>query len=110
MLNGKYKLTLFNVCNSICTCTGLPYRRFILGVYYFNSACKLSYSPMRLLVKSDKDDINDLHVRTTKVNKLLDAVEKAISIKPDNFFTFLNILDSIPLYKPIVEKARTMLS
>lgn len=63
-----------------------------------------------LLVKSDKDDINDLHVRTTKVNKLLDAVEKAISIKPDNFFTFLNILDSIPLYKPIVEKARTMLS
>ena len=42
------------------------------------------------------------------MNNLLRAIERAINIDPANFFKFLDILDSIPLYKPIVEKARNM--
>ena len=62
-----------------------------------------------LLTMCEKDEINNSTCASTKrMAKLLDIVERAIHANGANYETFLDILDSIPQYKPIVEKERNI--
>ena len=60
-----------------------------------------------LLTNSEIDEIDNFMLTPRKrMSVLLRAVHRSIFIDPANFSTFLNIVDRIDRYKPIVEKAK----
>ena len=62
-----------------------------------------------LLTESEIDEINNFMLPPRqRVSILLRAVRRSIAVDAANFSTFLNILDSIDRYKPIVAKAKNI--
>ena len=57
-----------------------------------------------LISKAEKDEIEVAgQTQQCKTTKLLDAVQRAINTEPNNFDTFLNLLNRHPKYKPLVK-------
>lgn len=60
-----------------------------------------------MLSHNDIGEIDSLHPRIEQVKKLLDTVRRAILADTVNRYSaFLNILESVPKYKPIVSRIK----
>ena len=58
-----------------------------------------------LISDSEKEDIEVAEVPLKRrTAKLLAAVQRAINTEPNNFYTFLKMLNGHPKYKPLVKK------
>ncbi|KAL5469233.1 hypothetical protein EMCRGX_G030458 [Ephydatia muelleri] len=62
-----------------------------------------------LISQAEKDEIEVAgQTKQCKTAKLLDAVRRAINTKPNNFDTFLNVLNRLQKYRPLVKKIKKL--
>ena len=64
-----------------------------------------------LITETEQEEINNTMLpQRQRTTMMLAALQKAIKINPGNLSKFLDILDTVPLYKDIAKKARGKLT